>query len=122
MILKPSSITFEEAACLSHGGNLAVQGLIDYGKIHSGQKVLINGGGGSTGTLAIQIAKLFDVELTAVDHTVKLDTMLTLGADHVIDYAKEDFTQSGQKYDLIFDVKTNRSVFDYQRALCLNGT
>jgi NADPH:quinone reductase-like Zn-dependent oxidoreductase len=83
---------------------------------------LINGGGGSTGTLAIQIAKLFDVEVTAVDHTVKLDIMLTLGADHVIDYTKDDFTQNGRKYDLIFDVKTNRSVFDYQRALFPNGT
>jgi len=121
LIHKPSSMTFEEAACLSHGGNLAIQGLIDCGKITSGQKVLINGGGGSTGTLAIQIAKLFDVEVTAVDHTVKLDTMLSLGADHVIDYTKEDFTLIGQKYDLIFDVKTNRSVFDYQRALCPNG-
>ncbi len=121
LILKPSSMTFKEASCLSHGGNLAVQGLIDYGKIKLGQKVLINGGGGSTGTLAIQIAKLFDVEVTAVDHTLKLDTMLSLGADHVIDYTKEDFTEIGQKYDLIFDVKTNRSVFDYQRALCPNG-
>ena len=121
LIHKPSGMTFEEAACLSHGGNLAVQGLVDYGNIKSGQKVLINGGGGSTGTLAIQIAKSFDVEVTAVDHTVKLDTMLSLGANHVIDYTKEDFTEIGQKYDLIFDVKTNRSVFDYQRALCPNG-
>jgi len=121
LALKPSSMTFKEAACLSHGGNLAVQGLIDYGKIKSGQKVLINGGGGSTGTLAIQIAKIFDVEVTAVDHTVKLDTMLTLGADHVIDYTKDDFTRNEQTYDLIFDVKTTRSVFDYQRALCPNG-
>ena len=118
---KPSGMPFAEAACLPHGGNLAVQGLIDYGKIKSGQRVLINGGGGSTGTLAIQIAKSFDVEVTAVDHTVKLDTMLTLGADHVVDYTKVDFTQNGQKYDLIFDVKTNRSVFDYHRALCPNG-
>lgn len=121
LALKPSNMTFEEAACLSHGGNLAVQGLIDYGKIKPGQKVLINGGGGSTGTLAIQIAKSFDVEVTAVDHTVKLDTMFTLGADHVIDYTKNDFTQNKQKYDLIFDVKTDRSVFNYQRALCPNG-
>ena len=121
LILKPSSMTFEEAACLSHGGNLAVQGLIDFGKIESGQKVLINGGGGSTGTLAIQIAKLSDVEVTAVDHTVKLDIMRKLGADHVIDYTKKDFTQNGQKYDLIFDVKTNRSIFNYQRALRPNG-
>jgi NADPH:quinone reductase-like Zn-dependent oxidoreductase len=122
LILKPSAMTYEEAACLSHGGNLAVQGLIDFGKIKSGQKVLINGGGGSTGTLAIQIAKLFDVEITCVDSTEKLDMMRTLGADHVIDYTKDDFTQNGRKYDLIFDVKTNRSVFDYQRALCPNGT
>jgi NADPH:quinone reductase-like Zn-dependent oxidoreductase len=121
LILKPSSMTFEEAACLSHGGNLAVQGLIDFGKIKSGQKVLINGGGGSTGTLAIQIAKLSGAEVTAVDHTVKLDIMLKLGADHVIDYTKDDFTQNGQKYDLIFDVKTNRSIFDYQRSLRSNG-
>ncbi len=118
---KPSTMTFEEAACLSHGGNLAVQGLIDVGKIKPGQKVLINGGGGSTGTLAIQIAKLFDVEITAVDHTVKLDMMRTLGADHVIDYTKEDFTRNGQKYNLIFDVKTDRSVFDYQYALYQDG-
>jgi NADPH:quinone reductase-like Zn-dependent oxidoreductase len=122
LMLKSSTMSFEEAACLAHGGNLAVQGLIDFGKIESGQKVLINGGGGSTGTLAIQIAKLFDVEVTAVDHTVKLDTMRALGADHVIDYTKEDFTQNGLKYDLVFDVKTNRSVFDYRRSLCPNGT
>jgi len=121
LAVKPSDMTFEEAACLPHGGNLAVQGLIDYGKIKSGQKILINGGGGSTGTLAIQIAKLFDVEVTAVDHTVKLDTMLTLGADHVIDFTKDDFTRNEQKYDLIFDVKTIRSVFDYHRALSPNG-
>jgi NADPH:quinone reductase-like Zn-dependent oxidoreductase len=121
LILKPSVMTFENAACLSHGGNLAVQGLIDYGQIKSGQKVLINGGCGSTGTLAIQIAKLFDVEVTGVDRTEKLDMMRTLGADHVIDYTKEDFTKNGQQYDLIFDVKTTRSIFDYKRALCPNG-
>jgi NADPH:quinone reductase-like Zn-dependent oxidoreductase len=122
LILKPSSMTFEEAACLSHGGNLAVQGLIDFGEIKSGQKVLINGGGGSTGTLAIQIAKLFDAEVTAVDRTEKVDMMRTLGADHVVDYTKEDFTKNVHKYDLIFDVKTTRSIFDYKRALCPNGT
>jgi NADPH:quinone reductase-like Zn-dependent oxidoreductase len=121
LILKPSSMTYEEAACLSHGGNLAVQGLVDFGRIKSGQKVLINGGGGSTGTLAIQIAKLFDVEVTAVDSTEKLDMMRTLGADHVIDYTRKDFTKNGRKYDLIFDVKTTRSLFDYKRALCPNG-
>jgi NADPH:quinone reductase-like Zn-dependent oxidoreductase len=121
LILKPSSMTFDEAACLPHGGNLAVQGLIDFGQIKAGQKVLINGGGGSTGTLAIQVAKLFDVEVTAVDRTEKLEMMRTLGADHVIDYIKEDFTKSGRPYDLIFDVKTTRSIFDYKRALCPHG-
>ena len=118
---KPPAMTFEQAACLSHGGNLALQGLIDAGRITSGQKVLINGGGGSTGTLAIQIAKLFDGEITAVDHTAKLDMMRTLGADHVIDYTKEDFTKNGQEYDLVFDMKTDRSVFDYQRSLRQDG-
>ena len=118
---KPSFLSFEDAACLPHGGNLAVQGLIDVGKIKAGQKILINGGGGSTGTLAIQIAKLFDVEVTAVDHTDKLNFMLTLGADHVIDYTKEDFTNLAQKYDLIFDVKTNRSFFDYRHVLNPGG-
>lgn len=121
LILKPGSMTFEQAACLSHGGNLAVQGLIDFGQIKSGQKVLLNGGCGGTGTLAIQIAKLFDVEITGVDRTEKLDMMRILGADHVIDYTKEDFTKNGRQYDLIFDVKTNRSIFDYKRALSPNG-
>ena len=121
LFLKPTGMTFEEAACLSHGGNLAVQGLIDFGQIASGQKILINGGGGSTGTLAIQIAKLFDAEITGVDHTDKLDMMRALGADHVIDYTKEDFTKNGRQYDLIFDVKTTRSPFGYKRALAPNG-
>ena len=119
---KPASMTFEEAACLSHGGNLAVQGLIDFGKIKSGQTVLINGGGGSTGTLAIQIAKLYDVEVTAVDRTEKLDMMRALGADRLVDYTKQDFTKNGRKYDLIFDVKTTRFTFDYKRALFQNGS
>lgn len=122
LAVKPSSMTFEEASCLPHGGNLAVQGLIDFGNIQAGQKVLINGGGGSTGTLAIQIAKLFDVEVTAVDHGEKLAAMRSLGADHVVDFIKEDFTQNGQKYDLIFDVKTDRSPSAYQRVLKPNGT
>jgi NADPH:quinone reductase-like Zn-dependent oxidoreductase len=122
LVLKPSSMRFTQAACLSHGGNLAVQGLIDFGGIASGQRVLINGGGGSTGTLAIQLAKLFDVEVTAVDNTEKLELMRNLGADHIIDYAKDDFTRDGRRYDLIFDVKTTRSIFDYKRSLNQNGT
>lgn len=121
LMLKPSCMTFEDAACLPHGGNLAVQGLVDIGQIKSGQRVLINGGCGSTGTLAVQIAKSFDAEVTGVDRTEKLDTMRTLGADHVIDYTKEDFTRNGQRYDVIFDVKTTRSPFDYKRALSPKG-
>lgn len=121
LTIKPLHMTYEDAASLAHGGNLAVQGLVDYGRVKAGQKVLINGGGGSTGTLAIQIAKLFNAEVTAVDSTEKLDMMRTLGADHVIDFTKEDFTRNGRQYDLIFDVKTNRSYFDYKRALALNG-
>lgn len=121
LILKPSGMTFEEAACLSHGGNLAVQGLIDYGQIQSRQTVLINGGGGSTGTLAIQIAKLFGAEVTAVDRSEKLDLMRSLGADYVIDCTKVDFTDNEHKYDLIFDVKTNRSPSEYKRVLSPNG-
>jgi NADPH:quinone reductase-like Zn-dependent oxidoreductase len=122
LMRKPAGMTFAEAACLSHGGNLAVQGLIDFGRIASGQRVLINGGGGSTGTLAIQIAKLFDVEVTAVDRTEKLEMMRSLGADHLIDYVTDDFTQNGRQYDLIFDVKTTRSIFDLKRSLRRNGT
>jgi NADPH:quinone reductase-like Zn-dependent oxidoreductase len=121
LTLKPSNMTFEEAACLSHGGNLAIQGLIDFGQIKSGQKILINGGGGSTGTLAIQIAKSINVEVTAVDRTEKLELMSTLGADHAIDYTEEDFTKNGRQYDLIFDVKTIRSPFDYRRSLSPSG-
>jgi len=101
---------------------LAVQGLIDKGKIQPGQKLLINGAGGGVGTFAVQIAKSYGVEVTGVDSTSKLDMLRSLGFDHVIDYTKEDFTKNGQCYDLILDVKTNRSMFDYTRALCRNGS
>ena len=100
---------------------LAVQGLIDKGKIQAGQKLLINGAGGGVGTFAVQIAKLYGVEVTGVDSTGKLDMLRSMGFDHVIDYTKEDFTKNGQRYDLILDVKTNRSIFDYTHALCRHG-
>ncbi len=118
---KPAEMTFIEAACLPHGGNLAVQGLVDFGNVKAGQRVLINGGGGSTGTLAIQIAKLLSAEVTAVDHTTKLEKMLELGADHVIDFTQSDFTRDRNRYDLVFDVKTDRSAFRYRRSLRPNG-
>jgi len=121
LALKPAGMSFEEAAAIPQAAMLAVQGLIDKGKIHSGQKLLINGAGGGVGTFAVQIAKLYGVEITGVDSTSKLDMLRSIGFDHVIDYTREDFTKNGQCYDLILDVKTNRSMFDYVRALCRKG-
>jgi NADPH:quinone reductase-like Zn-dependent oxidoreductase len=122
LALKPPSMSFEEAAAIPQAAMLAVQGLIDKGKIHPEQKVLVNGAGGGVGTFAVQIAKLYEVEITAVDSTGKLNMLRSIGFDHVIDYTKEDFTKNGQCYDLILDVKTNRSMFDYVRALQPGGT
>jgi NADPH:quinone reductase-like Zn-dependent oxidoreductase len=121
LALKPATMSFEEAAAIPQAAMLAVQGLIDKGKIHPGQKLLINGAGGGVGTFGIQIAKLYGVEVTGVDRTDKLDMLRSMGFDHVIDYTKEDFTKNGKYYDLILDVKTNRSMFDYSRALSRNG-
>ena len=121
LALKPAAMSFEEAAAIPQAAMLAVQGLIDKGKIHSGQKLLINGAGGGVGTFAVQIAKLYEVEITAVDSTNKLDMLRSLGFDHVIDYTKEDFTKNGKYYDLILDVKTNRSMFEYMRSLRAKG-
>ena len=121
LALKPASMSYEEAAAIPQAAMLAVQGLIDKGKIHSGQKLLINGAGGGVGTFGVQIAKQFGVEVTGVDSTAKLDMMRSIGFDHVIDYTKEDFTKNGMCYDLILDAKTNRSMFSYARALNRNG-
>lgn len=121
LALKPASMSFEDAAAIPQAAMLAVQGLIDKGKILAGQKLLINGAGGGVGTFAVQIAKLYGVEVTGVDSTSKLDLLRSIGFDHVIDYTRENFTKNGQSYDLILDVKTNRSMFQYTRALCRNG-
>jgi NADPH:quinone reductase-like Zn-dependent oxidoreductase len=120
LILKPAIMTFEEVAAIPQAGILALQGLRK-GKIQGEKKVLINGAGGGSGTFAIQIAKSYGAEVTGVDSTEKLDMMRSIGANHVIDYTKEDFTQSGQFYDLILDVVTYRSIFDYRRVLSSNG-
>jgi NADPH:quinone reductase-like Zn-dependent oxidoreductase len=121
LALKPASMSFTEAAAIPQAAMLAIQGLRDQGRIHPGQKLLINGAGGGVGSFAVQIAKLYEVEVTGVDSSGKLEMMVSMGFDHVIDYTKEDFTRNGQCYDLILDVKTNRSVFDYTRALSRNG-
>ena len=122
LALKPANMSFVDAASIPQAAMLAVQGLIDKGKIQSGQKILINGAGGGVGTFGIQIAKQYDVKVTGVDRTDKLDMMGQLGFDYVIDYTKEDFTKAGQRYDLILDAKTNRSPFSYLRALNSGGT
>jgi NADPH:quinone reductase-like Zn-dependent oxidoreductase len=114
---KPSRMSFEEAASIPQAAMLAVQGLIDVGQIKPNQKILINGAGGGVGTFGLQLAKLFQAEATGVDHTEKLQTMLAIGFDHVIDYTTTDFTRLDTKYDLILDAKTNRSIFDYTRVL-----
>lgn len=121
--VKPSSMTFEQAASIPQAGLLALQGLRYKGAtIKKGDKVLINGGGGGVGTFAIQIAKHFGAEVTGVDSALKFDTMRAAGADHIIDYKKEDFTQNGIKYNYILDVVANRSVFAYRNALSEYGT
>jgi NADPH:quinone reductase-like Zn-dependent oxidoreductase len=121
LALKPAGLTFEQAAAVPLAAFTALQGLRDKGKIQQGQKVLINGASGGVGTFAVQIAKSFGTDVTGVCSTRNLDMVRSIGADHVIDYTKEDFTQNGQRYDLIFDAVGNRSVSDYQRALSPNG-
>ncbi|HXV43560.1 MAG TPA: NAD(P)-dependent alcohol dehydrogenase [Anaerolineae bacterium] len=121
LALKPAKMTFEQSAAVPVAAFTALQGLRDKGQIQPGQKVLINGASGGVGTFAVQIAKSFGTEVTGVCSTRNLDMVRSIGADHVIDYTQEDFTQNGQRYDLIFDAVGNRSVSDYQRALSPNG-
>jgi NADPH:quinone reductase-like Zn-dependent oxidoreductase len=119
---KPAGMTFEQAAAIPQAGMLAWQGLVDVGRIRPGQKLLLNGAGGGVGTIALQIAKLHALEITVVDKPGKLEMLRALGADHVIDYFKEDFTAGENRYDLVLDVKTNRSPFAYLAALKPGGT
>lgn len=118
---KPAQMSFEEAAAIPHASLLAYQGLIDLGKIQKGEKILINGAGGGVGTFGLQLAKMYDAEVTGVDSAAKLDRMKLLGFDHVIDYHTNDFTRNNIQYDLILDAKTTRSAFAYSRALKPNG-
>ncbi|MCA9868637.1 MAG: NAD(P)-dependent alcohol dehydrogenase, partial [Anaerolineales bacterium] len=119
---KPASLTFEQAAAVPMAAVTALQGLRDVGSVQPGHKVLINGASGGVGTFAVQIAKALGAEVTAVCSTSKIDLTQSLGADHVIDYAKEDFTRNGRQYDLILAVNGDRSLGDYERVLMPNGT
>jgi NADPH:quinone reductase-like Zn-dependent oxidoreductase len=121
LALKPVNISYEEAAAVPQYALVALQGLRDKGQIQQGQKVLINGASGGIGTFAVQIAKSFGAEVAGVCSTRNLAMMRSIGADHVIDYTQEDFTQSEQRYDLILDIVANRSVSDYLRALSPKG-
>ncbi len=120
--LMPRNLSYEQAAALPHAAMLAQQSLRGIAGIAEGQTLLINGAGGGVGTLGLQLAKLHGIEVIGVDSTEKQDFLRSLGFDHVIDYSKDDFTKTGLTYDVILDVKTNRSPFAYARALKPNGT
>jgi NADPH:quinone reductase-like Zn-dependent oxidoreductase len=119
---KPANVSFEEAAAVPLAAVTALQGLRYKGQIQPGQKVLINGASGGVGTFAVQIAKSFGAEVTGVCSTAKLDMVISLGADHVIDYTKEDFTENGRQYDRILAANGYHPISDYRRALSPNGT
>jgi len=121
LALKPGNVTFEQAAAVPTSGLIALHNLRDAGKVQPGQKVLINGAGGGVGAIALQLAKAYGAVVTGVDDTKKLDMVRALGADHVIDYTQEDFTQRSERYDLIFDVPGNHSFSVCRRALAPGG-
>jgi NADPH:quinone reductase-like Zn-dependent oxidoreductase len=120
--LKPPAMSFETAASIPQAAVIALQGICTKGQVQSRQSVLINGAGGGAGTFAIQLARSYGAEVTGVDHGAKLDFMRSLGADHVLDYTREDFTKNGRQYDLILDLVADRSGWSYARALRPRGT
>jgi NADPH:quinone reductase-like Zn-dependent oxidoreductase len=122
LILKPAKLTPVQASAIPSSGLTALYGLRDAGKLQPGQKVLINGASGGVGTFAVQIAKVLGAEVTGVCSTRNVDLVRSIGADHVIDYTQEDFTQGGQRYDLILDQVANHSMSDCRRALTPQGT
>ena len=122
LALKPAKVSFEEAAAVPLAAVTALQGLRDKGQIQQGQKVLINGASGGVGTFAVQIAKSFGAEVNGVCSTSKVDMVRSLGADHVIDYTRQDFTKNGQHYNLILAANGYHPILDYKRALGPEGT
>jgi len=121
IVMKPNNITFEQAGSVAVAGLTALQGLRDKGRIQAGQKVLINGASGGVGTFAVQIAKSFDAEVTGVCSTRNVDLVKSIGADHVIDYTREDFTKTDQHYDMIYDLVGNHSFPERRQILTPNG-
>jgi NADPH:quinone reductase-like Zn-dependent oxidoreductase len=121
LALKPSNISFDQAAAVPMSGSVALQALRDHGKVQAGQRVLINGASGGIGTFAVQIAKSMGAEVTGVCHTENLDLVRSIGADRVIDYTAEDFTTTGERYDFILDNATNHSMSELRRALSPTG-
>lgn len=119
---KPANLTFGQAAAIPQAGTIALRGIEIKGQVQVGQQVLINGAGGSAGSFAIQLAKRAGAEVTGVDGPHQLDFMRSLGADHVIDYTKEEFTTNGKQYDLILDLIAHRSVFALPQVLRPSGT
>lgn len=120
--LKPINLTFDQAAAIPLAGSTALFGLRDVAKVEAGQRVLVNGASGGVGTFAVQLAKTFGAEVTGVCSTRNVDLIRSLGADHVIDYSKEDFTRNGVQYDVVLDLVANRSLADFRRALTPTGT
>ena len=122
LMRKPPGLTFEQAAAIPQGGVIALQGIREKGQVRPGQQVLINGAGGSAGSFAVQLARLYGAEVTGVDNSSKMDFLRSLGADHVIDYARQDFTKQNKQYDVILDLIAHRSALAYARALKTKGT
>jgi NADPH:quinone reductase-like Zn-dependent oxidoreductase len=122
LLPKPANLSFEQAAAIPVSGYTALQGLRDAGKVKAGQKVLIIGAAGGVGTFAVQIAKAFGAEVTGVCSTTKADLVRSIGADHVVDYTREDFAEGLQKYDVILDTAGNRPLARLRRALAPRGT